>query len=54
MNLLGKVLLWSFLCRVLATPARTQQTGLAGIAMKPRNVFNPSNAAFGFTRRSAT
>jgi hypothetical protein len=54
MNLLCKVLLWSFLCRILATPVQVQQTGQARRAMKPRGASYPSDAVFCFTLGSAT
>jgi hypothetical protein len=54
MNLLCKILLWSCLCRVLATPVQAQQTGRAEGAMKPRKVLYPSDTVFCFNPGSAT
>jgi hypothetical protein len=54
MNLLCKILLWSCLCRVSATPVQARQAAPAGGAMKPRNVLHPSDAVFCFAPRSAT
>jgi hypothetical protein len=54
MNLLCKILLWSCLSRVLATPVQAQQTGRIEIAMKPRKVLYPSDTVFCFNLRSAT
>lgn len=54
MNLLCKVLLWSFFCRVMATPLQAQQTGSAGATMKPRTVPYPFGAVRRFTLGSVT
>lgn len=54
MNLLCKILLWSCLCRVLATPVQAQQTGRIEIAMNPRKVLYPSATIFCFNLGSAT
>jgi hypothetical protein len=54
MNLLCKILLWSCLSRVLATPVQAQQTGRIEIAMKPRKALYPSDTVFCINLRSAT
>jgi hypothetical protein len=54
MNLLCKILLWSCLCRVLATPVQARQTGHTEGAMKPRDVRYPSDAVLCFSLGSAT
>jgi hypothetical protein len=54
MNLLCKILLWSCLCRLLATPMQAQQAGRTEGAMKPRKVFYPSGTVFCFNAGSAT
>ncbi|MDB5514190.1 MAG: hypothetical protein JWQ17_948 [Tardiphaga sp.] len=54
MNLLCKVLLWSCLCRVLATPVQAQQTGQTERAMKLRKALYPSDTVFRFNPGSAT
>jgi hypothetical protein len=51
MNLLCKILLWSCLRRVLATPVQAQHTEGA---MKPRHVLYPSDTVLCFTLGSAT